>query len=129
MIYATLYHSMAAPGLSPAILARIETAAQQFNALDGITGCLWFDGRNFVQWLEGGEAAVEALISRLALDPRHHHIDILFRGFADENRFFPDWAMHLRRLDAPTGPEAEAALARLPAALNRMARDRLLVTG
>jgi hypothetical protein len=47
------------------------------NAVDGITGVLWYDGDHFLQVIEGPEPSVAATYARIAVDPRHYDLTVL----------------------------------------------------
>lgn len=71
------------------------------NALDGITGLLWSDGRRYVQVLEGPEESVGPTFDRIGRDPRHHSIEVLTDRRVD-GREFGYWSMaHRGRGDGP----------------------------
>ncbi|MCK0071188.1 BLUF domain-containing protein [Kordiimonas laminariae] len=55
----------------PCDLERILKNARQVNRENGITGALWYDGKQFVQWLEGPKIAVENVYAHI-LDARQH---------------------------------------------------------
>lgn len=75
------------------------------NARDGITGCLVyrynddFDRGNFLQVLEGPEAAIDDVWQRISEDTRHHTIVVIDEGTIDE-RMFSNWSMGFRNVDA-----------------------------
>jgi hypothetical protein len=46
----------------------------------------------FVQLLEGEEADVRATFGRIAVDPRHDEVEILFDSTTSARRF-PEWSM------------------------------------
>lgn len=62
------------------------------NARSGVTGLLYYDGRRFLQALEGEVEAVERLYRHIATDPRHHALVILSDRMV-EAREFGNWAM------------------------------------
>lgn len=114
-LYALLYQSTACWGLGDPDLSAILESAQARNARLDVTGLLLY-GRitrlpqvpgTFVQWLEGPEASVREVFSRIAMDERHRDVEILAAGelaavAGGEERLFPDWTMELRRLaDVP----------------------------
>ena len=68
------------------------------NTRAGITGLLLFKNGHFMQLLEGDEAAVIALFSKISRDPRHHHVIILWHGTVDQ-RDFADSAMAFHNLE------------------------------
>ncbi|MFN9633209.1 MAG: BLUF domain-containing protein [Erythrobacteraceae bacterium] len=71
--------------------AILATSAHN-NPARGITGLLLFNGRNFLQLLEGEEAEVAGLMERITADPRHSGVSVLDRRVI-EARACPDWAM------------------------------------
>ncbi|HIL58263.1 MAG TPA: BLUF domain-containing protein [Rhodothermales bacterium] len=106
MIYTLLYHSVATAPLSDLEVRALVVRSSQRNALRGITGLLLY-GRHqhvptapgaFVQWIEGPEAAVRDLYSRIQADPRHMDVECLASGPVAETsrqpgRLFPSWHM------------------------------------
>ncbi|ATW04830.1 BLUF domain-containing protein [Sphingorhabdus sp. YGSMI21] len=66
--------------------------AKNNNDRNGITGILIHDRRRNYQYLEGGEAEVEATFARIATDRRHQAIIRLKSGTIGR-RQFPEWAM------------------------------------
>ena len=87
-----VYRSNATPGLeSDAVFKIIETSARK-NAGREVTGFLIFDGRAFLQLVEGPSHQLDNLLQDLAGDIRHHSIEVLDRSDAAE-RWFPDWRM------------------------------------
>jgi hypothetical protein len=60
----------------------------------GVTGALYFDGRQFVQVIEGLGDAIDALWARLLADPRHNDLRILARAPLQSRRF-PTWRMKM----------------------------------
>jgi hypothetical protein len=71
--------------------AILATSARN-NPERGITGLLLFNGRNFLQLLEGEEGEVAGLMDRITADPRHSGVSVLDRRTIAE-RTCPDWAM------------------------------------
>ena len=65
------------------------------NALEGITGLLWSDGRRFLQVFEGPEDSVAATFDRIVEDTRHEGIRIL-HDVTIEEREFGGWTMARR---------------------------------
>ena len=106
------YTSLARLDLASTDLADIHQAARHLNALDGITGLLIFDGRRFLQIIEGSEEAIDNLVERLRGDTRHSAIEIRDERFV-EARSFPHWSMELVTVSAGylrARPEIESAL-------------------
>lgn len=66
--------------------------ARSNNARDNVTGMLIYSGGQFLQALEGDASDVDAIFSRIAVDPRHRDVHM----FLDHNipsRTFSDWSM------------------------------------
>lgn len=72
----------------------ILTQARRNNATLGITGVLCYDGRIFLQALEGGRAAVNALYRIIQQDLRHTDVVLLHYEEITE-RIFGGWTMGL----------------------------------
>ncbi|MBB4085887.1 BLUF domain-containing protein [Sphingomonas carotinifaciens] len=90
--------------------AAILAASRRNNARADVTGLLFFDGKRFLQALEGEEAAVNATFTRIQADARHHALVVL----SDRSvvaRSFGGWAMAYR---APGEDDADG-LARIAA--------------
>ena len=91
------YTSRARLDLGDQELAEIHESARHFNALDGISGLLLFDGSRFLQIVEGTEEAIDTLVERLRMDPRHSAFEVRDERYV-EQRSFPDWTMELLRV-------------------------------
>jgi hypothetical protein len=81
-----------APTLPREEVEAILSASARNNPARGITGLLLFNGRNFLQLLEGEETEVAALMDTITADPRHSGVSVLDRRGIDQ-RACPDWAM------------------------------------
>ncbi|TVV72556.1 BLUF domain-containing protein [Sphingomonas solaris] len=92
------YTSQATDAGNPGQLLAITEASWELNRLAGITGLLLFDGRRFLQALEGPDAAVADCYGRIARDERHFDIRVIFNT-AIARREFGDWSMRRRLLD------------------------------
>ena len=102
MIFRLLYISTARAGHTETGIDAIMASAQKRNRLNNLTGLLIYDGRRFMQYLEGDEAKVRETFARIKNDPRHYAIVILRESMGTE-RQFSDWDMALRH--SPTGRE------------------------
>jgi len=91
MLSQYLYISTA-PNLSRDEVASVLAASARNNPERGITGLLLYNGRNFLQLLEGEESALVALMVRIGNDPRHTGVSIIDRR-AIEQRSCAGWAM------------------------------------
>lgn len=82
--------------LAPETAARdvdaIVAGAKAFNAGVGITGGLIWTGQAFAQLLEGEAVEVDALMARIAADPRHEAVRIVDEAEV-RRRAVPDWSM------------------------------------
>lgn len=99
MLSVLIYQSQASEAFSPDQLRRLATSSSEANAGAGITGVLLFDGRRFLQVLEGPEPEVQALFLRLLADPRHREVQTVLHTEAAQ-RSFSGWSMRL--LDVST---------------------------
>lgn len=93
------YTSRARLDLGDEELADIHETARHLNALDGVTGLLLFDGARFLQIVEGSDDAVDNLVDRLRMDPRHTAFEVREERYVDQ-RSFPDWSMELVRVSS-----------------------------
>ncbi len=91
MLSQYLYISTAPTLAREEVEAILATSARN-NPARGITGLLLFNGRNFLQLLEGEEAEVAGLMERITADPRHAGVSVLDKR-AIPARVCPDWAM------------------------------------
>ncbi|UYV16274.1 BLUF domain-containing protein [Porphyrobacter sp. ULC335] len=91
MLSQYLYISTA-PTLPREEVDAILAASARNNPARGITGLLLFNGRNFLQLLEGEEGEVSSLMETITADPRHAGVSVLDRR-AIAARACPDWAM------------------------------------
>jgi hypothetical protein len=87
-----VYVSTADAPFTPAQLHDLLSVARANNARVGVTGMLLYHDGNFIQALEGPRAAVAALQERIALDPRHHGMLLLYHTRI-ETRSFAEWSM------------------------------------
>ena len=92
------YTSLARPGLTADEVDAVHQTARHLNALDGITGLLVYNGRNFLQVIEGAESAIDDLYRRLLADPRHSAMNVEDERYI-ESREFPEWAMEFAHVD------------------------------
>lgn len=86
-----------ASGLSADQIGELVESAQRNNAGREITGFLIYNGRNFLQMIEGPKAALMSLMSTLARDPRHSGMLTLIDE-PIEDRSCPEWSMHRMQL-------------------------------
>ena len=85
--------------MTPEGMARLISSAQRRNRQLDLTGALIYCGHRFVQALEGREAALEAMMAKIVLDPRHRQLLVLARQPISK-RLFGNWDMaYVHRLD------------------------------
>src|SRR5690242_5872482 len=96
-VYQLVYISRAVRPLDDIDLTQLAAEAARFNGRQAITGLLLHDGGRFIQALEGVQPQVEALMTRIARDPRHDSIAYVERRAVPE-RQFGGWAMDARRV-------------------------------
>src|SRR6476469_8077804 len=70
----------------------ILAASRRNNPPIGITGILCYGGGIYLQAIEGGRQAVNALFSKIMRDPRHHDVELLHYEEISERRF-GGWTM------------------------------------
>lgn len=73
-------------------LEEIRLASLARNSLLDVTGFLIATPAYFVQLLEGGDAALDALMSSIVRDPRHRDVVVIER-VAGPARSYPRWSM------------------------------------
>lgn len=90
-----IYLSRAVRELSPAELVALLLESRSHNEQAGITGALAYGDMQFMQVIEGEEAAVTELYGRIARDPRHQSVfKLADKAIAD--RSFDSWSMAFR---------------------------------
>ncbi|MCU6455268.1 BLUF domain-containing protein [Sphingomonas sp. A2-49] len=109
------YHSRA---VGRADVSAIMASSKRNNGMDGITGMLVFDGRTFMQVLEGPDDSVATTFARIQSDPRHTDVTVISDHTITE-RDFAYWSMEL--LDP--GQPSDDALWRLRRRLEHFDRD------
>jgi hypothetical protein len=98
MMYQLVYVSSAVRQFTDDELTDLIRVSRANNAHWGITGMMLYSGGNFIQALEGPEAAVRALETRIGQDPRHRGMIVLLDG-PIAARQFPEWTMGFRRME------------------------------
>lgn len=107
-MYHLIYRSQATAPLDDAQLTHLLEQARAFNQRHDLTGLLLYShDHQFLQVLEGEDAAVRALYRQhIVHDSRHHSCHVLAEG-PWLRRSFPDWSMGLitpDHLNASTPP-------------------------
>ena len=94
MLVRLLYASRTTSEIDEALVTSILERSREHNLKHGITGilCTYAPGKVFLQLLEGGRAAVNALYGNIVRDPRHTDVTLLDYAEIDERRF-ASWRM------------------------------------
>jgi Sensors of blue-light using FAD len=116
-----LYISTSTAGSAETDLNYILQQSRHNNAIDGITGLLWADGKRFMQVFEGPGVSVALTWERIQADDRHHEIAVLQDRLIPA-REFGYWSMAYRRADE-TEDEYEMKVRRLIAYASPEIRD------
>ncbi len=90
-----IYVSSALKKQSDAELDAILESSVRNNKKNNVSGMLLYADGNFLQVLEGEEAAIDETFTRVEKDPRHHGIIVLERD-AIQERSFAQWSMGFR---------------------------------
>ena len=88
---AILYLSAASRDITNEELKDIQSKAAKKNKALGISGYLYFDGKKFLQYIEGEEEKLLPLVKIIREDPRHTFLSETVENI--EEARFPDWAM------------------------------------
>lgn len=92
MIYQMVYSSQENAPVIDADLELLLSQARAFNGANNVTGALVTVDGVFLQVLEGEKSVVQALMQRIAADPRHHSVKVFFEAEAPF-RTFDRWQM------------------------------------
>ncbi len=94
MLVRLLYASRSVSEIDDALLSAIMERSGRFNTEFGITGilCSCAQSGTFLQALEGGREAVNALYGNIVRDPRHRDVTLLDYAEITERRF-SSWRM------------------------------------
>lgn len=99
------------------------------NIRDGITGYLIRASGQFFQALQGPDAAIAALMARIAADPRHHGLEVLIDRASDAPSPFGEWSMgydHFLPLEAGLDFEPDGRRPALDADQAQFAWERIV---
>lgn len=78
--------------VEPIKLDQILVTSRRNNQLVGLTGMLMFNGKRFLQILEGPKDAVNTTFDRIHRDPRHRAVVTLSKRVVDAPEF-GNWSM------------------------------------
>lgn len=91
-IFQIAYLSSATEQASPDRIREILWHSRSWNERYDVTGMLLFHDGNFMQFIEGDQDILAALLLKIERDPAHKGLITLFRGMVVE-RTFPNWSM------------------------------------
>ena len=97
-------------------LDAILASSKRNNEVAAITGFLLYNGRNFLQLIEGDEPALMTLMRCLVRDPRHSGI-VRLHDEPIAARDCPEWAMHRLRLSEVPAERTASLESELPRSL------------
>lgn len=115
-----VYSSKASGEICDAQIVDIHAVAIANNARRDITGMLLYSKGTFLQVLEGEAGAIDDLMEKSKLDPRHCDVELFIRN-SIKFREFKNWSMGYRRLDEA---DAKALLNYAPFFENGFAANR-----
>jgi hypothetical protein len=111
-MFCLVYVSTATKLLEAEGLNALLVKCRDNNAAEAITGMLMYVGGNFLQALEGDEAAVWGLYTRIRRDYRHHNVTTLYES-PIEQRQFSRWSLALARPEMLGEVEGLKSIARV----------------
>lgn len=97
-----LYISSVTRAASDERVGEILATSRRNNAAAGVTGLLLYDGKRFLQALEGSETAVSTIYERIKRDTRHRGI-VLLSSKIVETRSFGEWSMAAEKIAQAAG--------------------------
>jgi hypothetical protein len=132
MLYQLGYVSIATSVMQRDDLVAILDEARRLNRAAAVTGLLLFHDGTFFQVLEGERKDVLETFERIAADPRHRDIRVLFREGVGE-RLFADWSMGFQLIDGnqvlefPDSADGPVDLRRMTGDIGKAKRLMLLM--
>ena len=118
-MFQLIYRSTARQEFWPNDLFALVEKARVKNAARDLTGMLLFHQNQFLQLLEGPEAAVRDCFAVIQRDTRHGDIQVLFTDQVEE-RSFPNWTMGFERVSEAWN---------LPRSWSTILEDEAMVSG
>lgn len=120
-----VYISTGAPDLGSDDITKILEASERNNPGRDITGFLLFNGRNFLQLVEGPETTLGALMHEIYRDPRHNGVTVLEDEPITE-RACETWRMKRLMLSDDIGTRVSYLEEMLPESLTERVRRTIL---
>jgi len=124
MLHQYLYISTA-PDLSIEDVEAITGSSARKNPTSNITGFLIYNGRNFLQLLEGEPADLNALMRRIGEDPRHTGLSMLYSGQIDR-RVCTSWGMKRITISDRIAERQDRLMRELPEGLDEVVEKIVL---
>ena len=97
-LHQLIYPSSETRTLSNQDFSDILEVARKFNARQGITGCLFYNGGWLLQVLEGEQSTIDSLYQKIARDERHKDCNLMYFEPV-EKRVFSKWTMGMINLE------------------------------
>ncbi len=91
-MHSIIYTSRALDSFDSIQVYQMLEGSRSYNAEHGITGCLLYHERQFVQILEGDYQVVDGLFQKIRHDQRHAEVSLLMEDNTDQ-RLFDNWNM------------------------------------
>jgi hypothetical protein len=101
LLLSIVYVSAAVEPFSEGQLAELLAKSRNNNAAAGLTGMLLYRDGQFMQVLEGDDAAVRSVYQIVAADDRHDKVRTVLEEEISDRRF-PQWTMGFRLLTDET---------------------------
>lgn len=92
-LHALVYCSQAVSGLTIDKIDELTRQAAVHNQIAGVTGVLFTDGSQFLQYMEGPEDGLASAYGRIVNAKSHSELVVLGRGRGGGRRF-PYWSMN-----------------------------------
>jgi hypothetical protein len=105
-LVSVVYASSGVREFDDAEIADILAQSRRNNTRCGLTGMLLYRGGNFLQVLEGPDAAVQSTLQRIERDDRHRGIMVIKKSVIQSRRF-SEWTMAFRKLGSEDIREME----------------------
>ena len=88
----SIYYSEVSADFNSKDIEKILASSRKYNVTNNITGLLAFNGKYFLQALEGLRSDVSQCMERISKDPRHKNLCAVYHKEIAE-RDFSDWNM------------------------------------
>ena len=98
-LHCLIYTSIASQKMTDEDLKAILQKARPHNCQLHITGMLLYKDPFFMQILEGEEDIIHQQFTKIAKDPRHHKISLIYKKAIHE-RTFTNWTMGFNKISS-----------------------------